>query len=239
MKTFWETLGYYNSVTAAYQIALIVLGMLVTAFVLFRPCRRTDVAAKVYLIVLYLWIAVAYYHVCCAEREYNNVMSIYWGIMAAAWLWDLLRGYTELECSPRNRVFAIVMMLMPFVYPCISLLRGLRFPYLSSPVMPSAVATYTIGLLLLSHRKVNIFIVLLLCHWSLIGLSKTYCYHIPEDFILAFATVPAIYFFFREHFLVSLTAQTKPSALVINRFLIGFCMALALLLCFALYMVFA
>lgn len=52
---------------------------------------------------------------------------------------------------------------------------------MTSPVMPCSVVVFTIGLLLLFARKVNMFLVLFLCHWSLIGLSKTYFFRIPED----------------------------------------------------------
>ena len=91
---------------------------------------------------------------------------------------------------------------------------------MTSPVMPCSVVVFTIGLLLLFAHKVNMFLVLFLCHWSLIGLSKTYFFQIPEDFLLASATIPGLYLFFREYFLNNLHADTKPKAkynqLVIN-----------------------
>ena len=44
------------------------------------------------------------------------------------------------------------------------------------------------------------------------GLSKTYFFQIPEDFLLASATIPGLYLFFREYFLNNLHADTKPKA---------------------------
>ena len=74
------------------------------------------------------------------------------------------------------------------------------------------------------------FLVLFLCHWSLIGLSKTYFFQIPEDFLLASATIPGLYLFFREYFLNNLHADTKPKAKYINWLLISVCVGLAVLL---------
>lgn len=94
--------------------------------------------------------------------------------MAVIWIWDTVTGYTTLERSRKYDVLAYILLAMPFVYPLLSLARGLTFPGITSPVMPCSVVVFTIGLLLLFARKVNMFLVLFLCHWSLIGLSKTY-----------------------------------------------------------------
>ena len=98
------------------------------------------------------------------------------------------------------------------------------------PPLITGTVVFTIGLLLLLAHKVNMFLVLFLCHWSLIGLSKTYFFQIPEDFLLASATIPGLYLFFREYFLNNLHADTKPKAKYINWLLITVCIGLAILL---------
>ena len=60
--------------------------------------------------------------------------------------------------------------------------------------------------------------------------SKTYFFQIPEDFLLASATIPGLYLFFREYFLNNLHADTKPKAKYINWLLISVCVGLAVLL---------
>jgi hypothetical protein len=164
------------------------------------------------------------------ERSYNNVLSIFWAILAIAWLWDLLAGYTQLERNPKYNVLGYLLVLMPFIYPVFSMARGLSFPGITSPVMPCSVVTFTIGLLLLFSRKSNLFIILLLCHWSLIGLSKTYFFKIPEDFLLASASVPALYLFFKEYYLTDLHKDTKPKAKFINWLLIAVCVGIGIVL---------
>ena len=128
------------------------------------------------------------------------------------------------------------MLILPFVYPLVSIARGLIFPGITSPVMPCSVTVFTIGLLLLFSRKVNMFLVLFLCHWSLIGLSKTYFFNIPEDILLASATIAALYLFFREYFLNNLHADTKPKAKYINWLLVFVCVSIGILLTTTLFL---
>ena len=132
--------------------------------------------------------------------------------MAIIWIWDTITGYTTFERTHKYDLLSYVLLAMPFIYPLVSLARGLSFPEMTSPVMPCSVVVFTIGLLLLFAQKVNMFLVLFLCHWSLIGLSKTYFFQIPEDFLLASATIPGLYLFFREYFLNNLHADEKERA---------------------------
>ena len=98
------------------------------------------------------------------------------GIMGSnAGMYNTVIGqYTTFERTHKYNLLSYVLLAMPFIYPLVSLARGLSFPEMTSPVMPCSVVVFTIGLLLLFAQKVNMFLVLFLCHWSLIGLSKTY-----------------------------------------------------------------
>ena len=182
------------------------------------------------LIVVYLWISVIYYYIYCAERSYNEVMALFWAIMAILWGWDALSGYTTFERTRKYDWLAYFLFAMPFIYPLISMARGLTFPEITSPVMPCSVVVFTIGLLLFFSKNINMFIVLFLTHWSLIGLSKTYYFNIPEDFLLASASVPALYLFFKEYFANNLHTGSKPNAKYVNLLLILVCVAIGILL---------
>ena len=96
--------------------------------------------------------------------------------------------------------------------------------------LPCSVAVFTIGLLLAFSRKVNLLVILFLCHWALIAFSKVYVYKIPEDLLLASATVPAIYLFFKNYFDQNLHKETKPSAKYTNWILIALCLAIGIFL---------
>ena len=207
MEIFWRTIAYYNSATWLLQIVIILIGIVLTALLICRPRPWVKMAMKFYMIGLYTWISLVYYYIYCEERSYNGVMAMFWGVMAIIWIWDTITGYTTFERTHKYDILSYILLAMPFIYPLVSLARGLSFPEMTSPVMPCSVVVFTIGLLLLFAQKVNMFLVLFLCHWSLIGLSKTYFFQIPEDFLLASATIPGLYLFFREYFLNNLHAD--------------------------------
>ena len=72
-------------------------------------------------------------------------------------------------------------------------------------------------------ERANIVLAMFLCHWALIGLSKVYFFGIPEDYLLACSTVPALYVFFREYIRNLRNRPSKPSARVLDILLVVLC----------------
>ena len=97
MEIFWKTIAYYNSSTWLPQIFIVITGVVLTVLLVRKPRRWIKEAMKIYLTALYLWIAVVYYFICCDERDYNDVMAMFWVLMAAIWIWDIITGYTVFE----------------------------------------------------------------------------------------------------------------------------------------------
>ena len=186
MNVFWQTIAGYNAATWPLQALLVVAGIVLTALLYRRPSPRVKVAMKVYLALLNGWIAVAYYLWACAERPYSGVMALFWGVMAAVWIYDIAVNYTTFERTRKHDRIAFVFYLMPFVYPLFSLL----------------------------------------CHWALVGFSKIYFFGIPEDLLLASASVPALYLFFKEYIDLNFHRDTKPDLRVMNFLLAAMCTAL-------------
>ena len=230
MEIFWKTIGLYNAATWEWQLGIILIGIILTVLLTRNPQPWVKNGMKIYLIAVYLWISVIYYYIYCAERSYKEVMGLFWAIMAILWGWDALSGYTTFERTRKYDWLAYFLFAMPFIYPLISMARGLTFPEITSPIMPCSVVVFTIGLLLFFSKNINMFIVLFLTHWSLIGLSKTYYFNIPEDFLLASASVPALYLFFKEYFANNLHTGSKPNAKYVNLLLILVCVAIGILL---------
>lgn len=117
---------------------------------------------------------------------------------------------------------------MPFVYPLVSLRRGMIFPEITSPIMPCTVTIYTIALLMSFSKKINIFLVLFLFHWAWLGVSKIYLYKIPEDILLTLCTIPAVFLYFKEYINSEASADSKPSIRSINRLLLLTCGAIGI-----------
>lgn len=121
-------------------------------------------------------------------------------------------------------------------FPAIALLaavgHALRFCLMDTGVdiasasLCASVAIFTIGLMLSFSKRINLFVVLFLCHWSLIGFSKVYFFGIPEDLLLASALVPALYLFFKEYIDVNFRRNAKPDLRVMNMLLLAMCSGL-------------
>jgi hypothetical protein len=223
MEIFWNTIAQYNVGTWIYQIIISIIAIALTITLFKRPTKMVKYAMKIFLAFLNAWIAIVYYFIYCEPRSFNNVFAIFWGIMVLFWLYDLLIGHTPFERTYKYDKLSILLCLLPLIYPLFSLVRGLHFPMMTSPVMPCSVAVFTIGLLLTFSKKVNIFLVLFLTHWALIGFTKVYFFKIPEDFLLASSSVPALYLFFKEYVNSNLHKSTQPKEKIINLLLITLC----------------
>lgn len=230
MNIFWETIAQYNAGTWIYQLIITLVGLWLTYSLFHHPTPAKKKGMKLYLIFINAWVAVVYYHIYCDPRSYSNALALFWGIMCFFWIYDLIVDYTPFELNHKHKKLAVLLCFLPLAYPLFSVARGMDFPMMTSPVMPCSVAIFTIGLLLAFSQRVNLFLILFLCHWALIGFTKTYFFQIPEDFLLASATIPGLYLFFREYFLNNLHADTKPKAKYINWLLITVCVGLAVLL---------
>ena len=219
METFWNTIAAYNEGTWPAQIVWTLAGALLVVLLRLRPSRGVRIAMKLYMAGLNFWIAGVYYLVYCGQRQHNDMLALFWAVMGCIWLYDLAVHNTSLARTGHHPHFALPLMLMPLVYPAVSLLLGRSFPMMTSPVMPCSVAVFTVGLMLAFSERVNIVLAMFLCHWALIGLSKVYYFGIPEDYLLAGSVVPALFVFFREYVAERSGRPGKPSPRVLNALL--------------------
>ena len=151
MEIFWKTIGLYNAATWEWQLGIILIGIILTVLLTRNPQPWVKNGMKIYLIAVYLWISVIYYYIYCAERSYNEVMALFWAIMAILWGWDALSGYTTFERTRKYDWLAYFLFAMPFIYPLISMARGLTFPEMTSPVMPCSVVDRLVENILLQY----------------------------------------------------------------------------------------
>lgn len=235
MEVFWNTIAQYNARTWWAQLVITIVGITLTILLYRKPVTWVKRSMKIYMVFLNAWISIVYHMMYCNTRSYSYILTLFWGVIALIWLWDLYANYTQFERNPRYKVLVGVLYAMPFLYPFLSWARGMGFPMMTTTVMPCSVAVFTIGLLLGFSRKVNLIVILFLCHWALIAFSKVSIYKIPEDLLLASATVPAIYLFFKNYFDQNLHKETKSSARLMNWFLILICVVVGILLSITLF----
>lgn len=229
MNIFWETIAQYNAGTWIYQLIITLVGLWLTYSLFHHPTPAKKKGMKLYLIFINAWVAVVYYHIYCDPRSYSNALVLFWGIMCFFWIYDLIVDYTPFELNHKHKKLAVLLCFLPLAYPLFSVARGMDFPMMTSPVMPCSVAVFTIGLLLAFSQRVNLFLILFLCHWALIGFTKTYFFQIPEDFLLASSAVPGLYLFFKEYIAANLHTATHLKARLVNITLLVVCGAISLL----------
>ena len=229
MNIFWETIAQYNAGTWIYQLIITLVGLWLTYSLFHHPTPAKKKGMKLYLIFINAWVAVVYYHIYCDPRSYSNALALFWGIMCFFWIYDLIVDYTLFELNHKHKKLAVLLCFLPLAYPLFSVARGMDFPMMTSPVMPCSVAVFTIGLLLAFSQRVNLFLILFLCHWALIGFTKTYFFQIPEDFLLASSAVPGLYLFFKEYIAANLHTATHLKARLVNITLLVVCGAISLL----------
>ena len=229
MNIFWETIAQYNAGTWIYQLIITLVGLWLTYSLFHHPTPAKKKGMKLYLIFINAWVAVVYYHIYCDPRSYSNALALFWGIMCFFWIYDLIVDYTPFELNHKHKKLAVLLCFLPLAYPLFSVARGMDFPMMTSPVMPCSVSVFTIGLLLAFSQRVNLFLILFLCHWALIGFTKTYFFQIPEDFLLASSAVPGLYLFFKEYIAANLHTATHLKARLVNITLLVVCGAISLL----------
>ena len=229
MNIFWETIAQYSAGTWIYQLIITLVGLWLTYSLFHHPTPAKKKGMKLYLIFINAWVAVVYYHIYCDPRSYSNALALFWGIMCFFWIYDLIVDYTPFELNHKHKKLAVLLCFLPLAYPLFSVARGMDFPMMTSPVMPCSVAVCTIGLLLAFSQRVNLFLILFLCHWALIGFTKTYFFQIPEDFLLASSAVPGLYLFFKEYIAANLHTATHLKARLVNITLLVVCGAISLL----------
>lgn len=162
------------------------------------------------------------------------MLALFWAVMGGIWIYDLCIKHASLERTGQHNGFAMLLLAMPLLYPFCSLALGRSFPIMTMPVMPCSVAVFTIGLMLAFSERVNIVLAMFLCHWALIGLSKVYFFGIPEDYLLACSTVPALYIFFREYVRANADRPSKPSGRVLDALLLVLCLVIGVFFTFTL-----
>ncbi len=211
MEVFWKSIAAYNEATWIWQLCFIIAAAVLTCFLWFRPGKRIVLAVKALMVAESLWIAFVYYLDFCSTRDYSGVLTIFWCMVAAAWVYDMVTKFSTFEKSGKYRWWGLVMLLLPLLYPVISLLRGMTFPEMTTPMLPSGVALYMLGMLMTFNSKINFFAFIFILHWAIISISKIVIFNIPEDALLAIACLPAMYIFLSDA--VNRTpSPSKPSA---------------------------
>ena len=220
-ETVWNSIAEYNTATWPWQTAFILAAYALVAIQCFRPSSWSRAAIKIYMTAVSLWIAFVYYMGFASGRDYSNIMTIFWCMMALSWIYDIVTRFSSFERSGRfTTVSGLVILALPFAYPFISISRGLEFPGITTPLLPSSVALFMLGTLMTFSRKINFFAFIFILHWSIIAISKIGIFGMPEDALLAAACIPSMAIFFIRS-MRTLPEVSKPSAKTVGLLIIS------------------
>ena len=143
MEIFWNTIASYNAATWPVQILLTLVAATLTLLLYLRPTPGVRIAMKTFMAMLNFWIAGIYYLLYGEQREHNDMLALFWAIMGGIWIYDLAARNASLARTGHHPHFALPLMLMPLVYPAVSLLLGRSFPMMirkrSAPALSFAI----------------------------------------------------------------------------------------------------
>lgn len=235
MSVFWETIKNYNEGTWPVQIILTIAAIVLTILLYTKQTAGRVKAMKIFLIIVSAWTSIVYYSVYCYSRNYSIAFAIFWGIVTAMWVYDLIWGKTEFIKNGGHRHIAIFLFILPFMYPFISYLRGMQFPEIASIILPCTVTVFTTAVLLAFVKEVNLYFLMMMFHWAIIGLFKAHFFNMPEDMLTALATIPALYIFFKDYIKIRKDAVIKPNIKTISILVDVICATIAIGFIFVLY----
>lgn len=195
MDCFWQSIAVYNSQLLWAQPVWFILAAAAAWLLAKRDSPVSRLAVRLFMAATCAWIAVVYFGIYAECRAYNEIEVAIWLLMAFIWTFDAFDPCSCSERPKRRNLFAIVPLAAPVLYPILSLIFGHRWPDMTTPLMPCSVAVYMIGLILAFRARVNLVIVLIICHWMLLGITKAKVFSIPEDYLLVATTLPALWYF--------------------------------------------
>jgi hypothetical protein len=195
-EVYFSVFGQYNAAIWPAQIVATALGVLVVLLSL-RPRKGSDRIIAACLAASWLWTGVVYHMMYFATIE-----GAAWAFGAAFAIEGILFGWTgaargrlRFRFSPNLYGWAglgLVIFSLA-VTPLIGSLAGHGWP--RAPmfgVAPTPVTLFTLGMLLLSERRVPLHLTVIPVLWCLIGGTAAWLLNVPEDLALLLAGVAGI-----------------------------------------------
>lgn len=195
MECFWQSIASYNSGMLLVQPLWLLLALMSVMLLWKRDSKPVRRCVRLFMAATCFWIAIAYFGIYARCRAYNEIEVAIWMLLGLIWVYDAFDPHSCSDRPRRRNFFAVFLLLAPLLYPLLSLVLGRRWPEITTPLMPCSVTVFMIGLILAFREKVNLVIVLLICHWMLLGITKATTFSLPEDYLLVIATLPALWSF--------------------------------------------
>jgi hypothetical protein len=189
---FWNVIALYHERTFAFELLMIVVGIVITVLLYRKHTHLTNALMKVYLAISFAWMAVAFFW----GIDQSPLSMFFAGplflLIAILFLVDLFFNRIDftLPSGGWQRIATFVFFALVLIYPLVSLMLGHRYPRLSTPYLPCPLTVFALTLLSASLPRVDIKVYILLLIWSMMALPKLFgLFDVREDTILFVAGV--------------------------------------------------
>ena len=187
-EQFLEVFVNYNNAIWPIQIAAYVLGGIAIAL-LFRKTREADRVIAGILAVMWLWTGFAYHGL--SFSVVNKAAYLFAALFVIQSCYLIFPGVYRYQIHFGLRpgaaawAGAALVVYAAIVYLLIGVATGHRYPEMPMfGVTPCPVTIFTFGLLLLTMRPVQRWLLVIPFVWSLIGGSAAILLQVPQDWFL-------------------------------------------------------
>jgi hypothetical protein len=202
-RQFFEIFEKYNEFVFPLQ-AVLIPAAAACVFLVFGKNKVFDRIIAAFLAILWLWAGIVYHllfftqinpvaYVFGALFVFEGALFFYLGVVK-----ERLRFGLENNFSGRLGVIFIAYALI--VYPVISSLLGHGFPFSPTFGAPCPTAIFTFGLLMLTDRRLPLYVLIIPFLWAGLGAIAALSFGIYEDFGLPASAVGATFFVLRRYF---------------------------------------
>jgi len=200
-ETFWMQVGLFNEATLPFQVILIIVALILTYLVFFKPGAQTDTWMKAFFAVAFAWNGVVFFLIYA-----KNPISTFLGaplfiLLAILFLLDIILKRTEFRLPEQNwkQVLTLIWVLLVFLYPLFGFPNGHTYPTMLTPVMPCPLTVFALTMVVAAAPNVDRKIYILLLPWALLGLPKCLgALDCHEDCILFAAGIYGLIFLIRD-----------------------------------------
>lgn len=195
-EVFLSLFEQYNAAIWPAQVFAYVLGLL-AVFLTLRPSRGTGRLIAAILAGFWLWIGVAYHLMFFSAINFAApVFGIVFVVQGLLFAWiGVVRGRLDFRFrgDPPGWIGLGFALFAIMVYPLLNLLAGHVWPRVPIfGVTPCPTTIFTIGLLLLTARRVPLSLMAIPALWSLIDGATSWLLEIPEDTTLPVAGIAGL-----------------------------------------------
>ncbi len=186
-EQFFDTILSYNRAIYPAQFVFYLLAI-AGIYLIFKPSVKSNVAISTLLSFFWLWMGIVYHLIYFTPI--NNAAYIFGALFIFQGILFLYKGAItqNLTFKLRRDIFGITASLLILIalviYPPLGLYFGHVFPNSPTFGLPCPTTIFTFGLILMTERKIPVYLIIIPFVWSIIGFTAAFKFGMLEDTLL-------------------------------------------------------